>query len=145
MAVSRPPTICTMPVPTRLRTPSASFITREISTPLCVLSKNETGRRMSRACTLRRSSVMARWPATLITCESANDVAACTSAAPPTASASGQSSSKRCLPTTSSISHLVLAGGTKPAARLRSIRMKPMPSVRRFFHIRALASPHASV
>ena len=30
---------CTSPVPTRLRTPSASVITREIRTPVCVVSK----------------------------------------------------------------------------------------------------------
>jgi hypothetical protein len=38
-AVSPPPTSWMMPVPTRLRTPSASFMTREITTPLLVLSK----------------------------------------------------------------------------------------------------------
>ena len=73
-------------------------------------SKKLTGRRITRACTRRRSSVMARWPATLITCEIANDVIACTSVAPPTASAIGRAESVRRLPTTSSIRNLVLAG-----------------------------------
>jgi len=38
-AVTMPPSSCTRPVPTRLRMPSGSFITREISTPVCVVSK----------------------------------------------------------------------------------------------------------
>jgi hypothetical protein len=38
-AVTTPPTSCTMPVPTRLRIPSASFITREIITPVWCSSK----------------------------------------------------------------------------------------------------------
>jgi hypothetical protein len=38
-ALSTPPTSCTMPVPTRFRRPSASFMIREISTPVCVESK----------------------------------------------------------------------------------------------------------
>ncbi len=38
-AVTTPPNICSSPVPTRLRIPSASFITRETSTPVFVESK----------------------------------------------------------------------------------------------------------
>ena len=116
IAVRRPPTICTMPVPMRLRMPSASFTTREISTPLCVLSKNDTGRRMRRACTLRRSWVMARWPATLMTWESPNEVAACTSDARPTASASGSSRSKRFA---HHLVHEPLGAGRSPRTRRR--------------------------
>ena len=37
--VTSRPVSCTIPVPTRFRMPSASFITREISTPVCVESK----------------------------------------------------------------------------------------------------------
>ena len=39
VAVRTPPTSWMIPVPTRLRTPSASFMTREITTPLLVPSK----------------------------------------------------------------------------------------------------------
>ena len=38
-AVTRPPTICTKPVPTRFRIPSASVMIREIRMPLLVESK----------------------------------------------------------------------------------------------------------
>jgi hypothetical protein len=38
-AVTSPPTNCTRPVPTRFRMPSASFMMRETSTPVCVESK----------------------------------------------------------------------------------------------------------
>ena len=39
LAVTTPPKICARPVPTRLRIPSASFMTRETSTPVLVESK----------------------------------------------------------------------------------------------------------
>ena len=38
-AVTTPPTSWTRPVPTRFRIPSASLMTRETSTPVCVESK----------------------------------------------------------------------------------------------------------
>jgi hypothetical protein len=38
-ALNAPPTSCTIPVPTRLRIPSASFITRAMSTPVWCSSK----------------------------------------------------------------------------------------------------------
>ena len=39
LAVTRPPTSCTRPVPTRFRIPSASLMIREIRTPVLVESK----------------------------------------------------------------------------------------------------------
>ena len=39
LAVTTPPKICASPVPTRLRIPSASFITRDTRTPVFVVSK----------------------------------------------------------------------------------------------------------
>ena len=39
VAVTMPPTSCTSPLPTRFRMPSASFMMREISTPVLVESK----------------------------------------------------------------------------------------------------------
>ena len=71
------------PVPTRLRMPSGSFMTREMRIPDLVLSKKRTGRRTRCACTSSRMRAMARCAATLTTCESENDVTACTSVAPP--------------------------------------------------------------
>jgi hypothetical protein len=65
--VSVLPTSCTRPVPTRFRIPSASFMIREMSTPLWVLSKYATGSRSTCACTRLRISVIARCAATLIT------------------------------------------------------------------------------
>ena len=44
-AVIRLPTSWMSPVPTMLRTPSASLMTREMRTPVFVESKYETGRR----------------------------------------------------------------------------------------------------
>ena len=88
-AVTTPPTSCTMPVPTRLRIPSASFITREISTPVWCSSKKRTGSRVMRACTRRRMSLIARCAATEITCDSAKPVPACTAVATAAATASG--------------------------------------------------------
>ena len=38
-AVTRPPTSCTRPVPTRFLMPSASDMMRDTSTPVCVESK----------------------------------------------------------------------------------------------------------
>ena len=38
-AVTKPPTSCTRPVPTRFRMPSASDMMREMRTPVCVESK----------------------------------------------------------------------------------------------------------
>ena len=89
-------------------------------------------------------SVMARCAATPRICESAKEVTACTIVAAPAASAIGSSSSVRCLPTTSSISHLELAGRTSPARRLISIKHRP--SVSRFLctHSSSRASRHAS-
>ena len=81
------PTSCTSPVPTRFRIPSASFMMREMRTPLCVESKKAIGSRRMCACTRFRMSVIARCAAMLITCVSAKLVAACTSVAPATASA----------------------------------------------------------
>src|SRR5215212_7769865 len=81
--VITPPMSCTSPVPTRLRMPSASVITREMRTPVCVESKKRMGRRATCACTLLRISVMARCAATPKTCESVNEVMACTTLAAP--------------------------------------------------------------
>ena len=38
-AVTKPPTSCTRPVPTRFRIPSASFMIRDTRAPVCVESK----------------------------------------------------------------------------------------------------------
>lgn len=134
-----------MPVPMRLRMPSASFITRLISTPLWVASKKLTGRRSTRACTRRRSSVIARWAATEITWESVNELAACSSVATPTAIAIGVSRSRRCFPRTSSMMYLVEPGSTRPAKRLTSIRARPIASERRWAHISFRVSAHAAL
>ena len=58
--------------------PSASVMMREIRMPVCVESKKRTGRRSTCACTRRRMSAIARCAATPSTCDSANEVAACT-------------------------------------------------------------------
>ena len=62
-------------------------------------------------------SVIAFCAATPSTCDSENDVIAWTSVAPPAASASGTSSSARCLPMTSSIRYFEVAGSTMPGQR----------------------------
>src|SRR5687767_12843445 len=142
-AVTSPPTSCTSPVPTRLRMPSASVITREMRTPVCVESKKRTGRRAMCACTLLRISVMARCAATPRTCESVNEVTACTTVAPPATSAMVASRSARCLPMTSSIRYFELAGSTSPASRLTSISVMPSASRDRCAQISSRASRHA--
>ena len=73
-AVSTLPTNWMSPVPTRLRTPSASVITREMRTPVLVESKYETGSLRTWACTRFRISVIARCAAMLTTWDRANDV-----------------------------------------------------------------------
>ena len=57
-AVNNPPINCTRPVPTKLFTPSTSFITLETSAPLWVLSKKRTGSDKTLRCTSARSSVI---------------------------------------------------------------------------------------
>ena len=76
IAVITLPTSWMSPVPTRLRTPSASVMMREMRTPVFVESKYEIGRRSTCACTRLRISVIARCAAMLTTCDSANDVPA---------------------------------------------------------------------
>ena len=95
--------------------PSASFMMREISTP--VLRRVEVARPAGAstcACTRLRMSVIARCAATPSTCESAKPVAACTSVAAPAASASGQQQIAARLPITSSIRTFEVAGRTRP-------------------------------
>src|SRR5205823_6319196 len=75
-------------------------------------------------------SVMARWAATPSTCDRANPVSACTSVAPPAASASGSSSSGWCCPMTRSITHLDDAGRTRPARRFMSSSPSPWQEAR---------------
>ena len=75
-AVTKPPTSCTRPVPTRFLMPSASDMMREISTPVCVESKYRTGRRITCAWTRLRMSVIARCAATPRICPRPNDVTA---------------------------------------------------------------------
>ena len=140
MAVSTLPVSCTSPVPTRLRMPSASFITREISTPVWVVSKNRTGSRMMCASMRRRMSVMAFWAATPRICESPKDEIACTSVAPAAIHASLLKRSMRPLPTTSSIRNLESEGSTNPAPVLMSINTSPIASRQR----RAMMSSRAS-
>src|SRR5689334_14012289 len=90
-------------------------------------------------------SVIARCAATPSTCESANDVIACTTVATPAAIASGVSSSARCLPTTSSISDLDVHGRTRPERRLTSISRRPTERRPRRAQTSARASCHALV
>ena len=142
-AVKRPPTSWMRPVPTRFLMPSGSVMTRDTSMPLFVLSKKRTGRRTRCAWTSSRRFDMARCAATLTTCDSANEVMALMSVATPAAMASGVNSSTRCLPITSSISHFVLAGRTKPAARLMSMRTSPIETERRCSQMSARASAQA--
>ncbi len=132
-----------IPVPTTFRTPSASVMTREITMPVFVESKYDTGSRSTCACTRLRMSVMARWPATLTTCDSENDVTAWISVAPATASASGMSRSGRCLPITVSIRYFELPGNTNPASRLTTMSDSPMTSDCRCSAISSRASRQA--
>ena len=60
-----------MPVPTRLRIPSASVMIREIRTPDLVPSKKRIGKRVTRSWTRRRMSMIAPCAAMLTTCASA--------------------------------------------------------------------------
>jgi hypothetical protein len=66
-AVTNPPTSCTSPVPTRFRMPSASVMMREISAPVLVPSKYDTGSRRTCRWSAMRMSVMARCAAMLTT------------------------------------------------------------------------------
>ncbi len=95
-------------------------------TPVCVLSKKLTGRRVTRSITRRRMSVMARCAVMLITCERANEAAACSSVTPSSPAARGTRRPVRCFPITSSTMKRVLAGSTSPAAREISISTLPM-------------------
>ena len=61
-------------------------------------------------------SVIARWAATPRTCDSANDVTACTSVAAPAASARGRAGPRCPCPITSSIRYLEVAGRTSPVS-----------------------------
>ena len=70
--VTKPPVNCTNPVPTRLRMPSASLMTRAMSTPIFVESKYATGSRVTCCCTTFRISVIARCAATPNTWDKAN-------------------------------------------------------------------------
>src|SRR5689334_15126038 len=88
-------------------------------------------------------SVIARWAATPRTCESANDVIACTTVAMPAAIASGINRSARCLPTTSSISDLEVQGRTRPERRLTIMSRRPTERRPRRAQTSARASCHA--
>ena len=124
--------------------PSASVMMREIRTPDCVESKKLIGSRATCASTRRRISVIARCAATPRTCDSANDVTAWMKVAAPAASARGISRSARCLPITSSIRYLDVAGRTSPETRLTSINAMPRPSRPRRAQMSALASCQAA-
>jgi hypothetical protein len=87
--------------------------------------------------------VIARWPATLMTCEFANDVIAWMIVAPAHASATGQRRSGRFLPMTWSMRNCVLRGSTKPATRLISISTNPIASELRCRYMSTFASAHA--
>ena len=87
--------------------------------------------------------VIAPCPAMLTPCDTANDVTPCTSVAPATASASGQSMSARCCPITVSIRYLELHGSTNPAPRLISMSPKPIVSDSRCSAISSRASAQA--
>ncbi len=89
--VSTPPTTCTNPVPTRFRTPSTSFITRETSTPDLVLSKTRIGSRSTCFCTRARSCEISCWASTLSSRVSRKPVVACRKVAAPTIETSVQS------------------------------------------------------
>ena len=97
--------------------PSASRMMRVISVPLLVESKKATGRRITCAWTVVLMSRIARCAATLTILARPNDVAACTSVAPPLATAIGTRSSERRSPMTLSITNFELAGRTKLATR----------------------------
>src|SRR5687768_8997566 len=86
---------------------------------------------------------MARCAATPKTCESVNDVTACTTVAAPATSASVISSSPRCLTMTSSIKYFELAGRTSPTRRLTSISAIPSASRERCAQMSSLASRQA--
>jgi hypothetical protein len=124
--------------------PSASDMMREMRAPVCVESKKRTGSRATCACTRLRISVMARCAATPSTCESANEVNACTAVAAPAASAMVVNSSARPFVMTSSMRYLELAGRTRPTSRLTSISAIPSASRWRCAQINSLASRHAS-
>src|SRR5688572_28581369 len=86
---------------------------------------------------------VARCAATPKTCESVNDVTACTTVAAPATSASVIKSSPRCLTMTSSIKYFELAGRTSPTRRLTSISAIPSASRERCAQISSLASRQA--
>ncbi len=65
MAIKIPPINWRNPVPTRLRTPSTSVITRLTSFPVCWLSKKRVGNRSKCFCTLARSTEIKCWASTL--------------------------------------------------------------------------------
>lgn len=117
---------------------------REMSTPVCVESKYDTGSRTTCASTLRRMSVIACCAATPSTWERAKEVAASISVAAPAARASRGSRSWRCLMITSSIRNFEHAGRTSPATRLMSMRSRPRARRERCSEISRRASPHAS-
>ena len=89
--------------------------------------------------------MIARCAATEITCESANELEACSTVAMPAAQAIGVSSSSRPLVSTSSMIHLVLPGSTSPAKRLTSMSANPIPSEARCCHISFFVSAIAAL
>ena len=117
-AVNRPPTSCTSPVPTKLRTPSTSVMMRDTNAPLLLLSKNEIGRRMMCSCICARSTEIKCWASTLKRRVSKYDVSACTRIAPPTTARRIFKSPVSWCAMTLSIRYFVEPGRTKPDSRL---------------------------
>ena len=129
--VRAPPTRCTSPVPTILRTPSASVITRDTRAPVWLLSKNATGRRSRWRCTRARRIEIRCCASTLSRRVSRNELTPCASTAPPTASSSGASRAVLWPPITSSIRYFEAPGSTSPVRRLTTINASPSSSSQR--------------
>ena len=123
--MTRPPTTSTRPVPTRLRMPSASVMTRESSAPTLFWSKKETESRPMCRWTARRISVIERCAALPRTWDRAKDVTAWMRVAAPEMSTSRPSSCRWPLPMTSSRRNLVVPGRTSPATRFTRRRREP--------------------
>src|SRR5690554_2434945 len=124
--VSTPPTIWAKPVPTRLRTPSTSVITRETSSPVLALSKKRIGNRIIWAWTCAHNLDIKFWASTLRICVNANEVTDWITTASTTARISHFSNSKSLEGITSSTRYLLAPGKTKPANRLITISKSPI-------------------
>ena len=126
IAVNTPPTSCTRPVPTKLRTPSTSFITLDTRAPDFWLSKNRVGSRSKCFCTLDLKTEIRCWASTLRILVNKNDVTAWIRIAIVSTVSSKGSLSSSLLTRISSIKGLVAQGGTSPATRLIMISINPI-------------------